>query len=164
MEKENVVRAAPTADAPTTSEYQQLRHILETWRYSWNHDFNPLHADLKKIEIGNVHFHFISFFYWTFIVVPWCAIHDVVFYSELFYYFIRVRLKHSNIKSSGAGVSQSSSSYGVSLESTVETLYSTIPYTTIFYITRWTHGPQNLQRPIRTLIVLLGFGLKQIFV
>ena len=38
---------------------------------------------------------------------------------------------------------------------TVETPYSTIPYTTIFYITRWTHGPQNLQRPIRTLIVLL---------
>ena len=33
---------------------------------------------------------------------------------------------------------------------TVETLYSTIPYTTIFYITRWTHGPQNLQRQIRT--------------
>ena len=44
--------------------------------------------------------------------------------------------------------------------STVETLYSTIPYTTIFYITRWTHGPQNLQRPIRTLIVLLGFFIK----
>ena len=48
-------------------------------------------------------------------------------------------------------------------DSTVETPYSTIPYTTIFYITRWTHGPQNLQRPIRTLIVLLGFGIKQIF-
>ena len=47
---------------------------------------------------------------------------------------------------------------------TVETLYSTIPYTTIFYITRWTHGPQNLQWPIRTPIVLLGFGIKQIFV
>ena len=47
---------------------------------------------------------------------------------------------------------------------TVETPYSTIPYTTIFYITRWTHGPQNLQRPIRTLIVLLGFWIKQIFV
>ena len=47
---------------------------------------------------------------------------------------------------------------------TVETLYSTIPYTTIFYITRWTHGPQTLQRPIRTLIVLLCFGIKQIFV
>ena len=47
---------------------------------------------------------------------------------------------------------------------TVETPYSTIPYTTIFYITRWTHGPQNLQRPIRTLIVLLGFLIKQIFV
>ena len=45
---------------------------------------------------------------------------------------------------------------------TVETPYSTIPYTTIFYITRWTHGPQNLQRPIRTLIVLLGFWIKQI--
>ena len=43
---------------------------------------------------------------------------------------------------------------------TVETPYSTIPYTTIFYITRWTHGPQNLQRPIRTLIVLLGFFIK----
>ena len=50
------------------------------------------------------------------------------------------------------------------IEDTVETPYSTIPYTTIFYITRWTHGPQNLQRPIRTLIVLLGFWLKQIFV
>ena len=37
---------------------------------------------------------------------------------------------------------------------TVETPYSTIPYTTKFHITRWTHGPQNLQRPIRTLIVL----------
>ena len=48
--------------------------------------------------------------------------------------------------------------------STVETLYSTIPYTTIFDITRWAHGPQNLQRPIRTLIVLLGFRIKQIFV
>ena len=47
---------------------------------------------------------------------------------------------------------------------TVETLYSTIPYTTIFYITWWIHGPPNLQRPIRTLIVLLGFGIKQIFV
>ena len=47
---------------------------------------------------------------------------------------------------------------------TVETPYSTILYTTIFYITRWTHGPQNLQRPIRTLIVLLGFLIKQIFV
>ena len=47
---------------------------------------------------------------------------------------------------------------------TVETPYSTIPYTTIFYITRWTHGPQNLQRPTRTLIVLLGFWLKQILV
>ena len=47
---------------------------------------------------------------------------------------------------------------------TVETPYSTIPYTTKFYITRWTHGPQNLQRPIRTLIVLLGFWIKQIFV
>ena len=47
---------------------------------------------------------------------------------------------------------------------TVETPYSTIPYTTIFYITRWTHGPQNLQRPIRTLIVLLGFWIKQSFV
>ena len=45
---------------------------------------------------------------------------------------------------------------------TVETPYSTIPYTTIFYITRWTHGPQNLQRPIRTLIVLLVFLIKQI--
>ena len=44
---------------------------------------------------------------------------------------------------------------------TVETPYSTIPYTTIFYITRWTHGPQNLQRPIRTLIVLLGFWIKK---
>ena len=52
----------------------------------------------------------------------------------------------------------------ISILYTVETPYSTIPYTTIFYITRWTHGPQNLQRPIRTLIVLLGFGLKQIFV
>ena len=49
-------------------------------------------------------------------------------------------------------------------ENTVETPYSAIPYTTIFYITRWTHGPQNLQRPIRTLIVLLGFWIKQIFV
>ena len=38
---------------------------------------------------------------------------------------------------------------------TVETLYSTIPYTTIFGITRWAHGPQNLQRPIRTLIVII---------
>ena len=47
---------------------------------------------------------------------------------------------------------------------TVETPYSTIPYTTIFYITRWTRGPQNLPRPIRTLIVLLGFWIKQIFV
>ena len=47
---------------------------------------------------------------------------------------------------------------------TVETPYSTIPYTTIFDITRWAHGPQNLQRPIRTLIVLLGFWIKQIFV
>ena len=47
---------------------------------------------------------------------------------------------------------------------TVETLYGMIPYTMIFYITRWTHGPKNLQRPIRTLIVLLGFGIKQIFV
>ena len=46
---------------------------------------------------------------------------------------------------------------------TVETPYSTIPYTTIFDITRWAHGPQNLQRPIRTLIVLLGFRIKQIF-
>ena len=40
------------------------------------------------------------------------------------------------------------------MASTVETPYSTIPYTTKFHITRWTHGPQNLQRPIRTLIVL----------
>ena len=47
---------------------------------------------------------------------------------------------------------------------TVETLYSTIPYTMIFYTTRWAHGPQNLQRPIRTLIVLLGLRIKQIFV
>ena len=46
---------------------------------------------------------------------------------------------------------------------TVETPYSTILYTTIFYITRWTHGPQNLQRPIRTRIMLLGFWIKQIF-
>ena len=37
---------------------------------------------------------------------------------------------------------------------TVKTPYSTIPYTTKFHITPWTHGPQNLQRPIRTLIVL----------
>ena len=44
-----------------------------------------------------------------------------------------------------------------SFRDTVETFYSRIPYTTTFYITRWTHGPQNLQRPIRTLIVLLGF-------
>ena len=51
----------------------------------------------------------------------------------------------------------------VSLTSTVETPYSTIPYTMIFDITRWAHGPQNLQRPIRTLIVLLGFRIKQIF-
>ena len=47
---------------------------------------------------------------------------------------------------------------------TVETLYSTIPYTTIFDITRWAYGPQNLQRPIRTLIVLLGPRIKRIFV
>ena len=47
---------------------------------------------------------------------------------------------------------------------TVETPYSTIQYTTIFDITWWAHGPQNLQRPIRTLIVLLGFRIKQIFV
>ena len=47
---------------------------------------------------------------------------------------------------------------------TVETLYSTIPYTTILDKTRWAHGPQNLQRPIRTLIVLLGLRIKQIFV
>ena len=38
------------------------------------------------------------------------------------------------------------------IQYTVETPYSTIPYTTIFDITRWIHGPQNLQRPIRTLI------------
>ena len=42
----------------------------------------------------------------------------------------------------------------------LETLYSTIPYTTMFYITRWTHGPQNLQRQMRTLIVLLDFWNK----
>ena len=53
--------------------------------------------------------------------------------------------------------------FGSSL-STAETPYSTIPYTTIFYITGWTHGPQNLQRPIRTLIMLLGFWIKEIFV
>ena len=46
------------------------------------------------------------------------------------------------------------------ISATVETPYSTIPYTTIFDITRWAHGPQNLQRPIRTLIVLLGFRIK----
>ena len=46
---------------------------------------------------------------------------------------------------------------------TVETPYSMIPYTTKFHITWWTHGPQNLQRPIRILIVLLGFWIKQIF-
>ena len=40
---------------------------------------------------------------------------------------------------------------------TVETLYSTIPYTTIFYIRRWTHEPQNLLRPIRNVIMLLVF-------
>ena len=40
---------------------------------------------------------------------------------------------------------------------TVETPYSTIPYTTIFYITRWTHGPQNLQRPIRTRNLVIRF-------
>ena len=44
---------------------------------------------------------------------------------------------------------------------TVETLYSMIPYTMVFDITRWPHGPQNLQRLIRTLIVLLGFLIKQ---
>ena len=43
------------------------------------------------------------------------------------------------------------------LVDTVETPYITIPYTTIFDITRWTHGPQNLQRPIRSPIVLLDF-------
>ena len=47
---------------------------------------------------------------------------------------------------------------------TVETLSSTIPYTTIFYITWQTQGPQHLQRPIRILVVLLGFWIKQIFV
>ena len=47
---------------------------------------------------------------------------------------------------------------------TVETPYNTIPCTTIFHITRWPHGPQNLQRPNRTQIVLLGFWIKQIFV
>ena len=46
---------------------------------------------------------------------------------------------------------------------TLLTPYSTIPYTRIFNITRWAHGPQNLQRPIRTLIVLLGFRIKQSF-
>ena len=50
-----------------------------------------------------------------------------------------------------------------SLIDTVETLYNTIPYTKMFDITRWTHGPQNLQRLIRTLIVLLGFRIKQNF-
>ena len=50
------------------------------------------------------------------------------------------------------------------IQTTVETPYSTIPYTTMFDITRWAHGSQNLQRPIRTLIVLLGFRIKQIFV
>ena len=39
-----------------------------------------------------------------------------------------------------------------------------IPYYTKFYITRWTHGPQNLQRPIRTLIMLLGFLIKKLCV
>ena len=37
---------------------------------------------------------------------------------------------------------------------TVETRYNTIPYNTISNITRWSHGPQNLQTHIRTLIVL----------
>ena len=46
---------------------------------------------------------------------------------------------------------------------TVDTLYSTIPYTTKYDVT-WTHGLQNLQRHIRTLIVLLGFWKKLIFV
>ena len=50
------------------------------------------------------------------------------------------------------------------IPSTVETLYSTIPYTTIFHITRWAHGPQNLQRSIGTLIMLLvGFSNKTTF-
>ena len=38
-----------------------------------------------------------------------------------------------------------------------------IPYTMIFYTTRWTRGPQNLQRPIRTLIMLFGFLIKPMF-
>ena len=54
--------------------------------------------------------------------------------------------------------------YRYSSSGTVETLYSMIPYTTIFDITRWADGPQNLQTSIRTLIVLLGFQIKQIFV
>ena len=45
---------------------------------------------------------------------------------------------------------------------TVEILYGTILYTT--HVTRGTHGPQNLQRPIRTLIVLSGFLIKQILI
>ena len=44
----------------------------------------------------------------------------------------------------------------------VEPLYNAIPYNTTFYITWWTYEPQNLQRPIRTLIVLLDFLIKQI--
>ena len=48
------------------------------------------------------------------------------------------------------------------VRNTVEALYSMILYTTIFCITRWTHGTPNLQRPTRTLIVLLGFWIKQI--
>ena len=54
--------------------------------------------------------------------------------------------------------------HSLKIRYTVETPYSMIPYTTKFDITRWTHGPQNLQRPIRTLIVLLGFLIEQIFV
>ena len=39
------------------------------------------------------------------------------------------------------------------IDNTVEPLYSAILYNTTFYTTWWTHGPQNLQRPIKTLIV-----------
>ena len=46
------------------------------------------------------------------------------------------------------------------IANTVEPLYNAIPYNTTFYITWRIHGPQNLQRPIRTLIMLLVFFYK----
>ena len=88
------------------------------------------------------------------LILPWfhCLIYDATLQGWGQIRFIKYKYKYICFRSFNTKTN-TMKKMGPNTN-TVETRYNTIPYNTIFNITRWSHGPQNLQTHIRTLIVL----------